>query len=209
MRILFLILVLSLPLLVGASLGECQRVTFSTDIPCTIISSDLPSTGCVENASIFFENGTFFGTLPWDNQTSFCNMTWNISNVNTYSYNSSVENGVITVEQKDNMLAIILFQIFTIGFFVIIGLPHKVGFVKALSWGLALIEFCITVWMIYLNQVNASIDAFLYINTMIVLIVGGFLGFISLIVLMIRLMDPANKKPVNEDGYTKFIFDSK
>ena len=38
-------------------------------------------------------------------------------------------------------------------------------------------------------------------------VIGGILSFIAIITIMVRLM--TKEKPVNDDGYTKFVFDQK
>lgn len=105
------------------------------------------------------------------------------------------------------MLSIILLQIFLIAFFVAIGFPHKFGFLKFTSWAMAVIELLMTVWMVYITETGGSIDNLLYINAYAVLVLGGLLGFITVIMVMVRLM--TKEKPVEDDGYTKFVFNQK
>ena len=62
------------------------------------------------------------------------------------------------------MLSIILVQIGLVIFFILIGIPHKFGFVKFMSWGLAVIEILITVWMVYIKESGGSITQLLWIN---------------------------------------------
>ena len=102
------------------------------------------------------------------------------------------------------MLAIIIFQIFVITFFIAIGIPHKVGFAKIFSWSLAIIEFIMTVWMVYIMEIGGEINVLLFINAVIVLILGGFFGFITLFAILPKLADSENNQ-IKEDEYTKWM----
>lgn len=106
------------------------------------------------------------------------------------------------------MLSITLIQIGLVIFFIAVGLPHKFGFLKFISWAMALIEALITVWMIYIVEIGQSITELLYINAISCLIIGGTLGFIAIIMLMAKLSTGTGKK-LEDDGYTKFVFDNK
>lgn len=195
-------LLLLIPLVFGI---ECQRVTLTGNVPCTIISSYKPITGCDSNISYYDTSGLNVLNSTWSNSVPFCNTTFSISTAGTYIYNSSIENGVIVVEQVDNMLSIILTQLFLIAFFVIIGLPHKVGFVKIFSWSLAIVELLLTVWFIYIVESGGDINSLLYVNAIGILIVGGTLGFITLFAVMYKLMHPDDEKKIADDSYTKWI----
>jgi len=114
-------------------------------------------------------------------------------------------NSHVDVSEVNNMLPIILTQFFIIVFFILIGWPHKVGFVKITTWGLGLIEFLMLTWFIYLNQIGSDLVSLLYINAIVSVILGGAFGTFTLIVILFKLSNPANKKPFEEDGYTKFV----
>lgn len=122
------------------------------------------------------------------------------------------EDGTTTpnqIEFTDNgiiMLVIIISQLFIVLLFALIGWPHKVGPVKILSWGLALIEFLMLFWFVYLNNIGGDITNLLYWNAIVSVIVGGAFGVFTLIIILMRLMNPANKKPIDDDGYTKFVY---
>ena len=104
------------------------------------------------------------------------------------------------------MLSIILVQIFIVAFFVIIGIPHKFGVVKFFTWGLAVIEFAVTVWMIYLSETGQSLEQFLYLNSISVVILGGAFGSFSLIMFIARMAKADDDDQVADDGYTKWVF---
>jgi len=105
------------------------------------------------------------------------------------------------------MLSIILLQLFLVGVFIMMGIPHKFGFVKFTVWGLAVLELLITVWLVLLNEQGESIVDLLSLNSYIVLVFGGLFGFITVFMVMVRLM--VKDKPVEDDGYTKFMFNQK
>ena len=106
------------------------------------------------------------------------------------------------------MLSIILVQIGLVFFFIMIGIPHKFGFVKFMSWGLAVIEILVTVWMVYIVEAGESITELLYINAISILIIGGFLSFMTIMMLMAKMMTWKGKK-IHDDPYTKWIFPDK
>jgi len=107
---------------------ECQRVIEPKDIPCTIISSWKPSTGCIEKLSIFSQSGDLLQNITWQTSIPFCNATFNITEQGTYIYNSSIEDGIIVVRSEDNMtsLGVIIFLILLNG--VLFYLPFRVQF---------------------------------------------------------------------------------
>lgn len=203
-KLLLLMLLLMIPIVFSAE-EECQRVQLTKDIPCTIISTFKPSTGCDQNVSIYTENGSLVQVSSWNDSTPFCKFSWNISSpIGTYVYNSSIEEGVITLERADNMLSIILSFMFIIAFYIAIGVPHKPGFVKFLTWGLALLELLMMVWIIWIVESGGSILGLLELNAIATLLIGGFLGVFSLFVIMRKMMK-ADDKMGNDDAYTKWV----
>lgn len=107
-KLLILFFLIIIPIV---SAIECQRVTPPKDIPCTIISTWTPSTGCTETLQFFSQGGDILQNTTWSVSTPFCNATFNISDSGTYIYNSSIESGVVVVQSEDNMtsLGVILF----------------------------------------------------------------------------------------------------
>jgi len=204
-----LLFLVFLPLIVYG-FGECPRFgTIQADIPCIQPSSWLPATGCDVNVSVYNSSGEIVLNTTWYDYTPFCafNIT-NLTSPQTYCYNSTIENGCITLEREDNMLSITLIQIGLVIFFIAVGLPFKFGFLKFLSWGLASLEILITVWMIYIVESGNSIEGLLYINAISTLIIGGFLSIPAIIMLMGKMM-VNHEKTVKDDGYTKFVFGDK
>ena len=108
------------------AIPECQREHLPKDIPCSIISSYIPTGGCNDTLYIYNASGGVIDTKGWGRTTPFCNVTWNITEEGTYVYNSSIENGAITIFTEDEMasLGVVLFiilinlGIFLIPFFV-------------------------------------------------------------------------------------------
>lgn len=119
--------------LVGA-LEECQRVQNPTDIPCTIRSSWLPSTGCSETFYIFNETGGNIYNLSWAASPPFCNVTWNYTDQATYIYNSSIEAGVITVASTDFFIMGILLIPIILAFFFVYYSNHFKEEYPAIGW---------------------------------------------------------------------------
>lgn len=203
MRIYLLLMILAIIPMTAAI--ECQRDMVKDDIPCTIYSSWKPVAGCTGQLDVYIPNGTLVQNINWQQSAPFCHATFNISEVGTYIYNSSINDGVIVIEAEDNMLSIILLQMFLVSFFILIGIPHKVGFTKIFSWSLAIIELLMAVWMIYINEVGGDITSLMYTNAIAILIIGGFLGFITLFRVMTKLANPDGDE-LYDDGYTKFMY---
>ena len=112
----------------------------------------------------------------------------------------------LQLENNDIFLIIIfIVQFFIISFFILLGLPHKVGFVKIVCWGIALLESLMTVWFVYIQNLGGDLSPFIYINAITSLLIGGGFGIYTLIILMLKMMNPANSSPVEEDSYTKFV----
>jgi hypothetical protein len=104
------------------------------------------------------------------------------------------------------MIAIILVQIFLVGLFVLMGLPHKAGFAKFFSWGIALVQMLMAIWFVYIKESGGDITQLMYINTVGVMIITFFFGFYSLFVFSVKLMNLDEKKTIEDDGYTKWAF---
>lgn len=189
-------------------LDECGRFILNSESPCLVISSYVPTDGCLNNVTVYFQNTTVSFNASWVDYTPFCAFQFNETAAATYIYNSSVEDGIITVRREDNMLSLILVQIGLVIFFIILGLPFKFGFAKFLSWSLAAVQVFITMWIIYLNETGVEFTYLLFINYFFILIVGGILSVVAIIMLMTKMSTGEGKK-LNDDGYTKFVFDGK
>jgi len=202
---IFFILLLLIPLVFAMELPECKRTETNDNIPCVIPSSYRPSDGCLKEIDIYSGNGTLVQNSTYSDYIPNCKFVWNITTIDTYQYNSTIDTGVITVTKKDNMLAIIIAQIFIISFFTLIGFPHKLGFVKFFLWSMAMAELIMTIWFVYMLEANLDITPFLYINSIVALIIGGTFGLLSIYAMMVKLINPSNKKVVNDDDYTKYV----
>lgn len=87
------------------ALPECQRVTENTKIPCNIISSY--GTTCTGTINIYNSTSVAVLNLSWGNFGTLCNATFNLTYSDTYTYNSTIESGIITVVGNDDMIFII------------------------------------------------------------------------------------------------------
>ena len=197
-------IVLFIPVLTLAAIEECQRVQSTKLVPCSIPASYTPSTGCNANISIYLENGTYVQSLSWNTSIPFCKYTWNISTEGTYIYNSSIEDGVITLERPDNMLGIIISFIFIIAFFAAIGVPQPQGVVKFFTFGMALIELLMMIWIILINESGGSIINLLRINAIGVLIIGGGIGIYSLFIMSSKLVRLDDDDKIQDDDWIKW-----
>lgn len=209
MKIYLIFLLLLIPLVSATEYLECSRHGQAiNEIPCIVQSSYRPL-NCTGEIKIY-RNNTLIQNISWYEAVPFCEFSWNISSpIATYTYNSTIESGMVTLSQRDedtNLLGIIALQIFLVAFYIIIGLPHKVGFVKFIAWGLGIIELMVTIWIVYLNEAGASITEFLYLNSIINLILGSAFGIFTLIIMMVKLSNPGKESNIKDDGYTKYVF---
>lgn len=135
----------------------------------------------------------------------WCNNSYE-SGFATYDFEIT-KSGKATVENTPNILAIMIIQIALITFFILIGLPFKFGFAKFTSWSIALLEIVITMFMVYAVEAGGDILIFLLVNWLITLIFGGILGFMAILMTMVKLStNDEDKSKIADDGYTKFIF---
>jgi len=174
-----------LPIVLAASdLEECQRVQQVQNVPCTIISSFKPAGGCGQEILIFTENGSFVQNQSWEDSIPFCQTTWNISSpLGTYVYNSTVEDGVITLEAQDNMLAIAFAFILTIAYFSIIGWVNSQKgrtITSFLSYFLGLVQLFMLIGLLWISEAGGSLIPILQLNFTIILILGGGLLLFTL-----------------------------
>ena len=93
------------------AIPECQRTTNVGDIPCNIISSWKPSTCSDYTLQVYNLSGVMVQNLTWGDYIPVCNATFNISDVGTYYYNSTVESGIITVEGDAELITAIVILI--------------------------------------------------------------------------------------------------
>lgn len=176
------------------------------ELPCKITSSWKPSDGCSYKVDIYTQNGTFLVNQTWSDVPPFCEFIWNITSPEgTYRFNSTVDTGFITLTKEDNMLSIIILQIFLVVFFILLALPHKLGIVKIAGFGMAILELFLTIWIVYINEAGGSFLELYWINVLVTLLVGIPFSVFSLYVLNIKLMNVQDNE-IKDDPYTKYVF---
>ena len=134
-----------------AAVEECQRVMKTSDIPCIVYSSYRPA-DC--NAQVLIFNNTPENILntTWQNSTPFCKFTWNLSGIMTYSYNSTIETGMITIEADDNMIFLLFIPLALCFFFIFWGNSLDAE-QEPLKWFMRLLSLI----MIFSTYVGANI----------------------------------------------------
>lgn len=164
----------------GLAYPECQREQLQKDVPCTIISSYLPANGC--NSTLYIYNGTGgeIQSKKWGALNPFCNVTWNITEVGTYAYNSTIEDGAITILTEDEMISlgvVIFVVLINIALFL---LPLWVRFtekdplnnlIKKMVWiaGLAVLAFNTTIIVSMADNAGLGINSELFLYQQIFL----------------------------------------
>ncbi len=186
---------------------ECQRVQITKDVPCDVIATFKPLTGCNQSVQIFSENGTLVQNNSWFNATPFCRFTWNLTTpLETFIYNSTIETGVITLEAEDNMLAITFVFILLAVYFTVVGfiLQKKARMISAfLSYFLGLVEMMMLVAIIWINETGTTLIPLLKLNFTIMLLLGGGLLLFTLFsksLNMTNLNEDLNDEPPWESG---------
>jgi len=195
-KILLLIMILLIPIVtaLGQELPECQRKMQPKDIPCNIITSYTPSDGCNKNITIFNSSGDIIQVGNYGVYTPTCNYTMNISDVGTYQYNSSIEDGVFTIEGDNDIMILVVFGILILFNLLLVYLPFKITFSKhkaanfvirhfvwisailffwfnitmlrqvAQTWGLGIDSFLLTYWWIFTLLTFASVFIIVYVS---------------------------------------------
>lgn len=89
---------------IAYSIEECQRVmTPQKANNCTILSTWKPA-DCNLPLYVYNSSSNLVETLTWQNNSILCEVTWNITKIGVYPYNSSIETGIITIRSDDNMI---------------------------------------------------------------------------------------------------------
>jgi len=96
---------------IAYALTECQRTQNVGEIPCAIISSWSPGTCSDYSLTIYNSSGDVIQDLAWSDYTPVCNATFNITDIGSYHYNSTIEQGVITVEGDAKMITAMIILI--------------------------------------------------------------------------------------------------
>lgn len=123
--LILLIALILVPVVLG---DECLREMTPNLIPCSIISSWRPNAGCTGNLQVYNSSNANIVNFTWGEYAPVCNAIWNISQVGTYHYNSSIEDGVITINGEDeSMILGVLIFLFIINLVLFI-LPFMTDF---------------------------------------------------------------------------------
>jgi len=196
---------------VGLAIEECSRINQDpSEVPCLIRSTYMPTNGCNQPISIYLTNNTgnstFVLNAQWTQNIPFCQFIWNITTPEgSYTYNSSVETGMITLKQVDNMLSIVLMYIFLISFFVILGSSQKeVGVIKVSGYGLGMIQFLMFLWVMYMKETNQSITQLLWINAIVFVSIIGLVGVYGIFILVRKMLILKEEEKEPEDTWTKW-----
>lgn len=140
------------------AIKECQRQNPITDIPCMVITSYHPSGNCSEyNATIYF-NLTTIKNLTYGDYFPNCNITFNESQLGVYYWNSSIENGFITVIGDDNLLIALLLIPVAVMFMLIYwgnSLPEDQ---QPLKWFMRLFAFLMVIVVYIGAQIAISLN---------------------------------------------------
>lgn len=188
-------LALVIPFLYG--IPECQRTQLARDVPCNIISSWSPSEECSSYIIDFYnESGIIVQSQNWSDYTPLCNTTFNITTLGTYVYNSTVEDGIITIEgEKDNMILSITLFLLLVNIAVFI-LPFKVDFhhskaanyvIKRLIWigGIFILWFNMTLFWSLSESNGLGIGTYMQTYWIIFTMACLFMTFVIVYVMLV------------------------
>ncbi len=125
---LMIALILIVPLVY--SLQQCDSPIEPSDIPCEVVSTYLFDDGCAANEVMIFDSvPTLLDTRTWDvwGSGGRCNITFNFTDRDSYSLNSSDgSTGTIIVGGvKMEFLRLTIFGLFFFISLVLIGFMHK------------------------------------------------------------------------------------
>jgi len=111
------------------AIPECLREIPTNEIPCYIISSWTPSDGCSSHTMYLYNNsGDIVYSTPFGDYPPTCNVTMNITTPGVYVYNSTLESGIITIIQEDNMVSLGIFIFLLLLNAALFILPFKIPF---------------------------------------------------------------------------------
>lgn len=185
-----------------SAIEMCQDITPMSDIPCRVVSSWKPVTGCNRTIHIYNQSNDLLFSLNWTDYPPFCSFIFNQSGQQLYLYNSTIENGSIEVIGGDSMISLIVIgfliilnaAIFIIPFFVrfspipgikgdILDYVTKRGF-----WIVSLIfayyNFIVIMHLEAIQKIGLTevLRGFFDILTFCLYIIIGWIAFISVIV---------------------------
>jgi len=173
---------------------ECPRFgIIQQDIPCTQPSSWNPGDCESYNVTVFDSLGEPVLNTSWFNYTPFC--AFNVTGLDepgTYCYNSSIEDGCITLERENNMLAIMIGIGMIIIFFFALGFFNQNIKIKLLTFGIGLIEIIVAFSLLYARELGNDISGLMRVNFYALLIVGFGVGMIALFYASLDHVDMTN-----------------
>jgi len=185
-NILILIVILLIPL-VQAELPFCGNMQ-KINQECRLVT---PSMTCSSNATIINGSGNIktislnqlnssiyyinFSESEGDYVIKLCN--------NATAYIKSIIQ--TEMEAKDNMFTMFLMHLGIIILLLFFAYISKNSWLAVLNIGLTIFEFGITLFMIYENYAGGDISGLIELNLFVILLVGGILGFMSIVSFMI------------------------
>lgn len=181
------------------ALPECQRWHNVKDVPCSIITSWTPDTGCIVPIEIWNSSPGIVQTGNFSAFVPNCNFTWTIIEVDTYQWNSSIQSGIITLKGEEDEMILVTFGILIIFNLVLVYLPFKVRFsqhesgnyiVGRLIWISSVLFFWFNITMMRQVAVDwgLGIDNFLEVYWWIFTLLTFMCVFIMIYVMLIGTM---------------------
>lgn len=191
----FLILLILIPTVIA--LDECPPITDPrTGGNCLVTSTWNYTSPCnLSIAQVFNEDGTSIGNFTFQSfgDSQRCSFVWNISQIGSYYYNvNNGDTGNITID-RGSMLDIIIGLIAAMFLFGVGGKIAKGLALKLLGYGVAMIQLVNIMFVLYVNEVGGSLVSTLRINFYISLILAFGIGMVSMIILLIRIMNPMDE----------------
>lgn len=105
---------------------------------------------------------------------------------------TSREVKVVRTVEEIKMIAIVLAFIFLIGLFVTLGFIVGMRGLKILCFGIALIEFLLLIGFMYAEYAGLDFTGMLYVNFILLLILGFFGGTLAMIMSVVKTVDPTD-----------------
>ena len=176
---------------------ECQRLMNPVEANnCTLTSTWKPSAGCAVEIRIHNSVGSLVQTQNWTEQEPYCVSDWNITSEGVWQYNSTIEDGTISIEKEDNMTSLGIFIFLILLNITLFLLPSFVQFtqgkatnniVKHIVYltGLTVLAFNTTIFATLADNAGLGItkELFVFQNFFLIGISAGMiLLFFSIIV---------------------------
>ena len=175
-----------------SAIDECEDIQLVKEIPCQITATWNYTLPCnSHNATVYnsTNNNIINYTFQSLGESPLCVFTWNVTTLGSYSYLVDTgDTGNITVEGKDNMIAIIIGLISIMIFFAVLGFVFDNWGAKIFGYGVALIQLLNIVYIMYINELNQSLAPILKINFTSILWLTFGIAMISIIRLVLSLI---------------------